>query len=983
VSRWRTRIQRLSLGARNALEIARFGRLSEPYHAPFDVLARGRVHKLRRYRGREPVGALRAPILLVPPLMVTSEVYDIAPDISAVAALLRGGVDVWLCDFGIPEEEEGGMERTLDDHVRAVGESIDFVRGATGQDVHLAGYSQGGMFCYQAAAWRQSRDLASVITFGSPVDIRRNLPNVDEGAATQLIRAAESLLSRPLDKIEGLPGFFTSTGFKILSVRKEVGQLVDFVRKLHDRQALEKRESRRRFLAGEGFVAWPGPALRKFIDEFIVHNRMLAGGFVIDGRTVTLADITCPILYFVGLRDDIARPASVQAIVRAAPSAEHFEVQVPAGHFGLVVGSRALAITWPTVVEFMRWREGAGPRPAALRDEPSAVPLEDPEVAGFEDIDVDLRLFVDALGDVLGSLWARLGQLAEDTGDLVSSLRYQVPRLSELERIGGATRIGLAQVLAEQAAEAPERTFFLWRGRAFTYEQADRRVDAVVRGLSSLGVGPERRVGVWMGARPSLLTAVAALNRLNAVAVLLRASDGEEELARAIRLGEITALVTDPLHAAAARRIFDGEVWVLGGGADRVLEVEGVVDMERIDPEGVALPAGYVPNAGRARDLAMILFTGSGKTLRAARITNGRWALSALGAAATCTLTADDTVYAALPLHHAAGMLVSVGSALVGGARLALADAIEGGGFPKRPGDDPAPFWREVRRYGATVVFYAGEMCRTLVEAPYRPTDHGSSIRLFAGSGMRPAVWREIEDRFGAGVLEFYAATESSAVLANASGEKIGSLGRPLPGSSEMALVRYDFLRRRFFRGDDGFMRRAAVDEPGVFLVRIDETHPAYAEPDAARVLRNVFAAGDRWWSSRDLLRCDADGDHFYLGRLDDAVVRDGQPFLTRPVADAAETLPAVAMAVAFVGVRDGAPVATLAVRLRGEEPLEGADLAEAFASLPPAAWPTEVRVVREFPMTEGFRPIPSRIEGRLAFVLDGDSYRRPEAQDP
>ena len=51
--------------------------------------------------------------------------------------------------------------------------------------------------------------------------------------------------------------------------------MVDFVRKLHDRQALEKRESRRRFLAGEGFVAWPGPALRKFVDDQFVSYPIL------------------------------------------------------------------------------------------------------------------------------------------------------------------------------------------------------------------------------------------------------------------------------------------------------------------------------------------------------------------------------------------------------------------------------------------------------------------------------------------------------------------------------------------------------------------------------------------------------------------------------------------------------------------------------------------------------------------------------------
>ena len=39
------------------------------------------------------------------------------------------------------------MQRNLADHVVALSEAIDTVKEATGRDVHLAGYSQGGMFC--------------------------------------------------------------------------------------------------------------------------------------------------------------------------------------------------------------------------------------------------------------------------------------------------------------------------------------------------------------------------------------------------------------------------------------------------------------------------------------------------------------------------------------------------------------------------------------------------------------------------------------------------------------------------------------------------------------------------------------------------------------------------------------------------------------------------------------------------------------------
>ncbi len=402
--------------------------------------------------------------------MVTAEIYDVAPDISGVSALTKLGLDVWVIDFGSPEDEEGGMKRTLDDHVKAVSQSVDFVRETTGHDVHLMGYSQGGMFAYQVAAYRASEGLASLVTFGSPVDIHRNLPMIDDTIAGRMFELAQGAIDAPIDKLEGLPGFLTSTGFKLLAVHKEVGQLVDFVRKLHDRQALEKREARRRFLGGEGFVAWPGPALKKFIDEFVVHNRMLSGGFVIDGRTVTLTDIRCPVLFFVGERDTIANESAIRAIRGAAPNAELFEVSMRAGHFGLVVGKQAMSFTWPTVASWVRWREGVGPEPAALQTPP---PLEEPEEADFEDVDFDTRLFYETVAGTVGAWWQRLGRATTDLTDQLDSFRWQVPRLSVLQQMKPDTRISLGLALSEQAMLRPDGTFFLWEGRAFSYAQAE------------------------------------------------------------------------------------------------------------------------------------------------------------------------------------------------------------------------------------------------------------------------------------------------------------------------------------------------------------------------------------------------------------------------------------------------------------------------------------------------------------------------------
>ena len=91
--------ENLTKGAQNALEIARVGRLSEAVHAPYTVVRRERVYKLRHYEQNRAAPPLDAPLLLVPPLMVTSEIYDIDPANSTVTLLTQAGVDVWVVDL--------------------------------------------------------------------------------------------------------------------------------------------------------------------------------------------------------------------------------------------------------------------------------------------------------------------------------------------------------------------------------------------------------------------------------------------------------------------------------------------------------------------------------------------------------------------------------------------------------------------------------------------------------------------------------------------------------------------------------------------------------------------------------------------------------------------------------------------------------------------------------------------------------------------
>ncbi|HSV40250.1 MAG TPA: AMP-binding protein, partial [Nocardioidaceae bacterium] len=756
---------RMTRHAQNLLEVARYGGLQtgeEP--AAFEVMERGPHHRLRKYSFDLPDDA--PAVLLVPPLMVSTEVFDVSPQASAVRTLAGLGVQPWIVDFGSPEHEPGGLERTFEDHVLAVDACVTHVREATGADVHIGGYSQGGMFCYQAAAFRRSKGIASITVFGSPVDMHASPPfKIPQPVAEVGARLAGNTLAKT-----AIPGWMTRTGFRALDPVGSLTGRVRFLLSLHDRDALLPREGQRRFLMKEGWVAFPGPSLAYVLDQFVIHNRMLAGGFEVAGRAVSLADLTVPILTFVGEVDEIAQAASVRAIRRAAPRARVYEMAVPTGHFGIVVGGTAMRTTWPVVASWVKWRDGLADQPEQIVEQEA---VEAVQPLGRLELNVSLATeFAEATGR----------RLVEATSHPIERARRlaapvaQVPRIGRVSRMKSSTRVSLALEFDRASSRNAKEVGLLFEGLVYDYATINYRVDRLVRGLVRRGVRPGDRVGILMHPRPTGLALVTALNRIGAVAVLMR-PDGDA--AREARLGRVTLVIADPDHDDVVPPGIPHELLLLAGGA---LAPEGVGDLEIRSKDAEPMPDWFVRNSGRAGDLAFVVFTGSGENTKAVHITNGRWALTAYGVATSAALSSKDTVFTVSPMHHPAGLLTAIGGAVVGGARLGMVSEL-----------NPATFWDEVRRYGVTVVSYTWTELNLLVDAPRSPAERDHRVRLFMGSGMPRGLWRRVQERFApARVLEFWASSEGGAILGNVTGMKVGSVGRPLPGGAIVRLAQFN-----------------------------------------------------------------------------------------------------------------------------------------------------------------------------------------------
>jgi putative long chain acyl-CoA synthase len=812
--------------------------------------------------------------------------------------------------------------------------------------VILSGYSQGGMFAYQAAALRHGKDMDggidSLVAFGSPVDSSAPLPiPLSPEAASRL---AGTIIDSGLLRRIAVPGWLSRLGFKLLTPAKSVGNRARFLLALHDRDALLPRERQRQFLEVDGWTTWSGPAVANFLETYFLHNRILEGGFVIDDRLVTLADIDRPILTVVGSIDKIGHPDSVRAIRRAAPNADVYELTLRAGHFGLVVGSTAMEHTWPAVAEWARWRTTGGALPAAI------VPAADVEsgparpsrgtpnpLSAATELGVGAgRLLVDGVR-----------RAAESVRGVVSAAPAQLPRLQRIEHLDPSTRISLGLLLDEQAGRAPDGICFLFGDRAHRQRSVKRRVDSVVRGLLDIGVLPGQPVGVLMSTRPSGFSVVAALSRMGAVAVLLRPGS---DIAREARLGGIDTVIVDPDNLEASRALTDVRRAVLGGGADVRTLPDGVIDMERIDPDAVTVPPGFVANPHRASDVAFVLFTGEGTGTRAVEITNKRWALSALGTASAAALRPEDTVYSVTPLYHSAALLMSIGGAVAGGARFAMSTA-----------DDPDTFWDEVRRYGATHVSYTWTSLRDITYAAPNPNERHNPIRMFIGSGMPRNLWARVTERFpGARVLEFYASVAGEAILANVSGHKPGSMGRPVPGAPEVRVAAFDLRTRALRLGADGLAREALADEIGLLVSRLQPE-----EEPVGEVVRDVFARGDAWRSTGDLFLRDQQGDHWLAGVIAGIVDTAAGPVLPSGATFCLAGIAAVDLVVAY-GVPDAGDHAVVGtVTLLPGASLGAADLDAAMERLPRRLRPRYVQTVRSIPMTAWHRPIWRNLQRR------------------
>jgi fatty-acyl-CoA synthase len=471
------------------------------------------------------------------------------------------------------------------------------------------------------------------------------------------------------------------------------------------------------------------------------------------------------------------------------------------------------------------------------------------------------------------------------------------------------------------------------------------------------------------------LPAWYGLSKVGVVSALINNQLTGQALAHCLTLAGAHEVIVDAETSPALQDVLGDlehtpRLWSLDsplpGEGDLAADLAG----RSADPPPAAIREGL-----KAGDTALLIYTSGTTGLpKAARVTHVRVQLYMRGFAGATGARPDDRIYVALPLYHATGGLCGMGAALLNGACVVL-----------RAKFSATQFWEDIRREGCTQFVYIGELCRYLANQPPHPDERSHQLRLAFGNGLRPDVWDKVTGRFGVPrVLEFYGSTEGNVSMFNFDGRAgaIGRIPRPLKQRFNARIVRFDYETEAPLRGADGYCTEADAGEAGECLGRIDSADPraeftGYLDPTASekKVLRNVFAPGDAWFRTGDLLRQDADGYVYFVDRVGDTFRWKGENVSTAEVALRLQAVPGVVEANVYgVEVPGADGRAGMAALVTGEAFDLGILAARIAADLPEYARPAFLRLQPEMAVTGTFK------QRKVDLVAEGFDPKKVQA---
>ncbi len=420
------------------------------------------------------------------------------------------------------------------------------------------------------------------------------------------------------------------------------------------------------------------------------------------------------------------------------------------------------------------------------------------------------------------------------------------------------------------AVRHPDQTMVIDELGELTYNEIDRRSNALAHALRDEDVGAGDRVGLMCRDHRGFVEGALAAAKLGADVLLLNTSFSAPQLTKVCEREEVAALIHDEEFAELTEEAGRGRkrflAWHENGQAD---ETVGEL-IEHGDESALGPP---------------------GRTARITILTSGTTG-TPKGASRTSTpLTLDPpaSLLERMPLHE--GQIVRIGAPLFhtwGFSHFALGLAL-GATFVLRRRFDPEQCLADIEAHRCEVLVVVPVMLQRILDLPdeVKRRYDTSSLRAVcaSGSALPAAMATKWMDQFGDNLYNVYGSTEvAAATLATPQDMRSapGTAGRPVRGS----IVR--------LYGEDG--QRVPDGDTGRIFVGNALLFEGYTGGGGKDTIDGLMATGDIGRFDEERL--------FVEGRDDEMIVSGGENVFPKEVEEALDRHEAVAEAAA-IGVED------------------------------------------------------------------------------
>jgi crotonobetaine/carnitine-CoA ligase len=500
----------------------------------------------------------------------------------------------------------------------------------------------------------------------------------------------------------------------------------------------------------------------------------------------------------------------------------------------------------------------------------------------------------------------------------------------------------LGQELEVRAKRLGSRPFLTFEGQQISYAELDRAAARVAGFMTEKGLVEGACVGLLMPNVPAYLEVFFATQRIGACAVPMNTALKGDGLAHIFNDAGISMLFTVASLLPELEKISDRiehPLRIVLVPEFRHEQHQSLTSAWTITPYQEALDSSPQPSA--RTDIApettsMLMYT-SGTTgyPKGVVYAYGKSQAKMLRILAHLLVKEDDIYYTCLPLFHANALMVTVVSSLYAGAQVALYRK-----FSARQ------FWQEVRESRATLVNTLGTMIAILMKQPNDPLDGQHCLRQVLSAACPAELWEDFERRFKVRLTESFGAVDGGGITTmNVGNAPVGSIGKPL-GKTKWRLV--DAEGQDVPLGTAGELVHY-VGGSGRGQVKYHRNQQASAEKTRSG-----------WVYSGDLLRADAQGFLYFVGRNTDSMRCGGENISALEVESAVNqyepVLESAAYAIPSELAEDDIMIAVQAKESATVEPEQLYQFVQ--DKLARFAWPKYIRVVKDLPKTETHRII-------------------------